>query len=204
MLKEIFDLVKNVAGDAAVNNPKVPHKNNEVIAEATNTVASGLRNMVAGGGLESILSMFAGSNKNQNGDLSLASLSKNPLVQMMVGHFAGKLTSKYNMGGTQANHVANSLIPEVMENMISKSNDPNNQSFSLDKLIGSITGGKSIEVAQQTGGGGLLQDLLSGLQGGDGNSSLMDIVSQLASGAQEQQQKNGGGGLLDLIKGFMK
>jgi hypothetical protein len=32
----------------------------------------------------------------------------------------------------------------------------------------------------------------------------MDIVSQLAGGAQNQQAKNGGGGLMDLIKGFIK
>ena len=32
----------------------------------------------------------------------------------------------------------------------------------------------------------------------------MDIVSQLAGGAQSQQQKNGGGGLMDIIKGFIK
>lgn len=32
----------------------------------------------------------------------------------------------------------------------------------------------------------------------------MDIITQLAGGAQAEQQKNGGGGLMDLIKGFIK
>ena len=38
MLEELFNLVKNVAGDSIVDNPEVPNeKNNEVIAKATNS-----------------------------------------------------------------------------------------------------------------------------------------------------------------------
>jgi hypothetical protein len=37
-----------------------------VVAEATNTVASGLRNVVAGGGLQNIISMFTGSGQQAN------------------------------------------------------------------------------------------------------------------------------------------
>jgi hypothetical protein len=45
MLKELFDLVKGEATDTVINNPDVPNQyNNDVVAEATNTVASGLRN----------------------------------------------------------------------------------------------------------------------------------------------------------------
>jgi len=39
----LFNMVKDLAGDAVVNNPEVPNNhNNEVIAEATKTVAGGL------------------------------------------------------------------------------------------------------------------------------------------------------------------
>ncbi len=39
----LFNMVKDLAGDAVVNNPKVPNNhNNEVIAEATKTFAGGL------------------------------------------------------------------------------------------------------------------------------------------------------------------
>ena len=56
MLKELFDLVKGEATETVINNPDVPNQyNNEVVAEATNTVASGLRNVVAGGGVQNIL-----------------------------------------------------------------------------------------------------------------------------------------------------
>ena len=59
MLEELFKLVKGSAGDSVINNPDVPNEhNNEVVAEATNTVASGLRNMVAGGGLAFLQTNF--------------------------------------------------------------------------------------------------------------------------------------------------
>jgi hypothetical protein len=210
MLEELFNLVKGVSGDTVVNNPDIPNEhNNDVVAEATNTVASGLRNMVAGGGLESILSLF--SNKGGQGN-TISSLLNNPIVNMMIGHFAGKLTTKYKVGGPQANNVARNLIPDVISNLISKTNDPSNNGFSLEGLLNSITGGQTAQVVQEqqnSGNSGFnFQDLIGkftggGQQNGDGNG-LMDIVSKLAGGAQAQQEKNGGGGLMDLIKGFMK
>ena len=171
MLKELFDLVKGQATDTVINNPDVPNQyNNDVVAEATNTVASGLRNVVAGGGVQNILSMF-GSNPNKK------SLLSNPIVSMMMGHFASKL--------------------------INKTNDPNDSTFSLEKLLASITGGRSNEVTSRSGGlGGLLNQFNGGSQS-NGGGGLMDIVKTLAGGAQEQQQRNGGS-LLDLIKGFAR
>ncbi len=205
MLEELFNLVKGSATDSVINNPQVPNEqNNDVVAEATNTVASGLRNMVAGGGLENILSMF-----KQGGDSQ--SLLNNPVVNMMIGHFTGKLMNNHNMSGQQANQVAGSLIPDVISNLINKTNDPGNSRFTIEGLLNSITGGQSNQVIQeqQTSGnnGFNFQDLIGQFTGGGqagGGGGLMDIVSRLAGGAQEQQQRNGGGGLMDLIKGFIR
>jgi hypothetical protein len=125
---------------------------------------------------------------------------------MMVGHFAGKLMSKFNLGGQQANNVASNLIPSVIGNLVNKTNDPNDSSFSLEKLLNSITGGQTEQVAQQSGIniGDLISQFSGGQQSNGSGGGLMDIVSQLAGGAQQQQQSNGGGGLMDLIKGFIK
>ena len=205
MLEELFNLVKGSASDSVINNPHVPNEqNNEVIAEATDTVASGLRNMVAGGGLENILAMFKQSGNGQ-------SLMNNPMVNMMIGHFAGKLMNNHSLSGQQANQVAGSLIPDVINNLISKTNDPSNSTFTIESLLNSITGGQSTQVIQEqqsSGNNGFnFQDLIGSFTGGGqsgGGGGLMDIVSRLAGGAQEQQQRNGGGGLMDLIKGFMR
>ena len=196
MLKELFELVKGQATETVINNPAIPNdQNDEVVAEATNTVASGLRNIVAGGGVQSLLGLFTGGNDKK-------SLLSNPIVSMMMGHFAGKLMNKFNMNNTQANSLSGNLIPSVLGSLITKTNDPNEQGFSLEKLLGSITGNKS-SFDQGTGSGGL-QDLLSQLTAGGAQrgGGIMDIVKNMAGGAQQQQQTNGG--LLDLIKGFMK
>ena len=212
MLEELFNLVKGSASESVINNPDVPNEHNDaVVAEATNTVASGLRNMVSGGGLQNILSLFG--NDQQGAQQNAQNLSANPIVNMMTGHFAGKLMSKFNLGGSQASNIANNLIPTVMSNLINKTNDPNNSSFSIENLLHSITGGQSTQVAeeQQASGntGFNFQDLVSqfsggGQNGGAGGAGLMDIVSKLAGGAQAQQQQSGSGGLMDMIQGFLK
>jgi len=196
MLKELFDLVKGEATETVINNPDVPNQyNNDVVAEATNTVASGLRNVVAGGGVQNVLSMFGGNTNKK-------SLLSNPIVSMMMGHFASKLMNKFKMGTSQANNLSGNLIPNVLGTLINKSNDPNDSAFSLEKLLASITGGRSNQVTSQSGGiGGLLNQFNGGSQSNGGG--LLDIVKTLAGGAQDQQQRNGGS-LLDLIKGFAR
>ena len=196
MLKELFDLVKGEATDTVINNPDVPNQyNNDVVAEATNTVASGLRNLVAGGGTQNVLSLFGGNTNKK-------SLLSNPIVSMMMGHFASKLMNKFKMGTSQANNLSGNLIPNVLGKLINKTNDPNDSAFSLEKLLASITGGRSNQATSQGGGiGGLLNQFNGGRQSNGGG--LLDVVKTLAGGAQEQQQRNGGS-LLDLIKGFAR
>ena len=196
MLKELFDLVKGEAADPVINNPDVPNEyNNDVVAEATNTVASGFRNLVAGGGVQNLSSLFGGGTDKK-------SLLSNPIVSMMMGHFASKLMNKFNMNSSRANNLSGHLIPNVLGSLINKSNDPNNSTFSLEKILASITGGRSSGLSQRGGGIG---DLLNQFNGGSRSNGggFLDIVKDLAGGAQEQQQRNGGN-LLDLIKGFAR
>ncbi len=204
MLKELFELVQGSSDQAVVNNPDIPNDHNkEVMAEATNTVASGFRNIVAGGGAQSLINLFTGVDKQQGQDekSGVSSLMSNPIVSMMIGHFASKLMTKYKLGNNQASNVAASLIPSVIGGLINK-NQSGDSTFSLQNLLASITGNK--------GSGGLdIGSIISQFTGGGqqqqtgGGGGLMDIVQQLAGGAQQQQQKNGGGGLMDLIKGFL-
>ncbi len=202
MLEELFNLVKNVAGESASNSREVaPSQQNEVLAEATNTVASGLRNIVAGGGIQSLISLLSGNNQQQG----KSSLLSNPIVSMMIGHFAGKLMNKMNIGNAQANSIANSLIPGVISSLIGNINDSGNSTFSIENLLKSITGGQTEQVAQQNPQFNIT-NLISQFTGaGNGQQQqspgILDVIGQLAQGAQQQQARNGGG-LLDLIKGF--
>jgi hypothetical protein len=198
MLKELLDLVRGNASESVINNPDIPNeRNEEVVAEATNTVASGLRNVVAGGGVQSLLNLFGSGGGDKK------SLLSNPIVSMMMGHFAGKLMNKFGLNNNQANNLSGNLIPNVLASLINKTNDSNDSAFSLENLLGSITGNKNQNVSDQNSGGGI-GDLLKQFGGGGQGSGggIMDIIKGLAGGAQQQQQKNGN--LLDLIKGFAK
>ena len=216
MLDNLTDLVKGLADDAVVNNPDIPNdQNNEVVAEASHTVASGLQNMVAGGGLQNIISMFSGGGQQSGGQQSAGGLLSNPIVNMMIGHFASKLMNKFGLNSNQASNVSSNLIPSVISGLINKTNDPNNSSFTLDNILHALTGGQSTQVAQEqqaSGDSGFsFQNLISKFTGGGAGSSnggsgggggIMDIVKKITGGAQNAQQQQGGGGLMDVIKGF--
>lgn len=212
MLEQISALVKQYGQDAVINNPDVPNEeNNAVLAEATSTITGGMQNMLAGGGLQDIISMFTGGNNNNNPSTAqrggIGGLLKNPVVTMMIGHLISKLVGKFNMQPQQASSIANDLVPNVLNGLVNRtaSNDPSDESFNLNDLIGSLTGGRS---GQGGAGGFNFQDLIgqfTGGGGGNGGFDLQDVISQVTNGAQqnqEQQAKNSGGGLADLVKGF--
>ncbi|WP_028786486.1 hypothetical protein [Terrimonas ferruginea] len=207
MLDQIAQLVKQYGEGAVVANTDVPNdQNNAVMAEATKTVTSGLQNVMAGGGLQNILDMFKGNSQDGQGGGGIAGLLKNPMVTMMIGHFISKLTTKFNMSPAQASNVANQLIPNVVNDMVTKtaSTESADSAFNIDDLVGSLTGGKNFNLQgmleQFTGGG----NSSSGGQGG--GFDLQDIISQVTQGAQEKKSEKategGGGGIADMIQSF--
>lgn len=204
MLENLFSLVKEQGFDSVINNPEVPNEQNEaVLASATDSVAGGLQNALASGGLQNVLSLFG--NRDNNGGGGIGSLMNNPIVQSIIGNFTNKLTNEQGISNNQASGIAGSLIPSVISSLIGKTNDPNDSSFDMNSIIGSLTGGGGNSggsgfdfnsILSKFGGGGLDTD-------GDGQVELSDIVSKVSGGAQ-QAQTGGGGGLMDMIKGFMK
>lgn len=229
MIEQILDLVKRFGADTVINNPQVPNeKNNEVLADATQTITGGLQNILSGGGLQNILSLFS------NGATNQSSIMQNPIVNMMVGHFINKLMSKYGMQGSAASSIATSLIPSVLNGLISKTADPNDNSIDMNSIISSLTGGNA-QVANNQGAGGFdfqallekfignnqtrqnaqpqsgLENIISAFTGGGNQNSqqqggLQDIISAITGGAQQQQetQAQSGGGIMDIIKMFAR
>ncbi len=213
MLDQLFNLVKQTGQDTVVDNPAVPNEyNQEVLADATSTIASGFQNVMAGGGFQNILDLFKGGGNNSAGGGGIGGLLKNPMVTMMIGYFISKLVNKYKMSPASASSVANNLIPNVLNGLITKtsSSAPEDDGFDFNDLIGSLTGGR-VPTAE-SGGGFNFQGLLNQLTGANGGSGggngfdLQDIISKVTNGAQENQEKQsagGGGGIMDLIKGFI-
>lgn len=207
MLENLFNLIKEQGVTDVIENPVIPNEQNDaVLASATHSVADGLQGMLAGGGLQTVLSLFGGAGTGGSNN-SISSLLNNPIVGNIISSFTNKLTNDHGIAGNQASGIANSLIPGVISSLISKTNNTNDSSFDINSIIGSLSGGG----AANAGGSGFdLQGLIGKFAGGgldangDGQVGLDDIISKVSGGAQQQQQAAGGGGLMDMIKGFIK
>lgn len=202
MLDQILNLVKQYGQQSVVENPDVPNEyNNQVMAEAANTITSGFQNMASGGGLQGILSLFTGGGQSQGGNGILS----NPMVSMMIGHLANRLVSNMNLNPATANSIANNIIPNVLNSLVNRtvSNDPQDSGFNLNGLIGSLTGGGGNNTASAAGGFDF-QGLLNQVSGQQGGIDISQIIGQVTQNAQTHQQAQQSGGLANLISGFFK
>ena len=192
MLEQLFNLVKEQAGAAIINNPDIPNeRNEEAVADVTNSVAGGLQNALAGGQFKDVLKLLGG----QGGDLQ-----NNPMANQLSGNAISSLMDKFGLNQGQAGSIVSNLLPGVLQNLISKTNNPNDNSFDLQSIFSSLTGGKTGGLDLQgllgkvTQGGGLDRD-------GDGDTVLNDVINMVKGGASQQQQ-SGEGGMMDLVKGL--
>lgn len=166
MFENLLNLVKEQAGDAIVNNPAIPNEHNDAaIQSAGNSIAGSLQNLVGSGGLNDVLKMFTGG-----GDVS-----NSPVTQAVSGNVIQDLMSKFGLDQGAAGSIAGSLVPSVLQNLVSKTNDPNDSSFDIQGVLSSLTGGKSGGMDIQGMLGKLTQGGLD--KDGDGDTDLGDVVA---------------------------
>ncbi len=180
MLENLLDLVKKHAGNAIVNNPDIPNeRNDEAIQETSSSITSSLQNILSQGGLSNVLKMFSGGDVNNSS-----------AIQNISGGLIEKLKEKFGLDHQQASNVADQVVPNVMNEMVSKTNDPNDSSFDIQGIFNKLSGGK-------TGGfniQGLLNKAKAGLDlDGDGDTDLSDLKSVFSGGAS---------GITDKLKGL--
>jgi len=131
MFENLLNLVKENAGDAIINNPAIPNeKNDEAINTTTNSIVETLKAQVTSGNLSSITDMFKSGNVNASGINS--SVQNNVVTDLM---------KKFGIDNAQASNIASTLLPKVMEQFVSKTNDPNDKSFDFTNIMSSLGGG---------------------------------------------------------------
>lgn len=152
MLENLISLIEQHAGDAVINNPAVPNEqNNAVINEAGNSIIGSLQNMVSQGNMQDVMNLFHNS----------GNINSTPAAQNIAGNFVQNLMSKFRLDQNTANGVAGNLIPNVLQSLVQKTNDPNDSSFNLQGIIGHFTSGNEASA----GGAGVLNEI-KGLFGG--------------------------------------
>lgn len=186
MLERLIDLVKNNAGNAIINNQDIPNeKNNEAIRLASNSIVSGIQQAISSGNLKDVLSMFGGKQD----------LHQNPVAQNIQSGFLDNLKNQFGLGQDQASYAASGLIPDVLQKLVHKTNDPEDKSFDIQSFLNHVSGGKTAGFDLQS----LLSKFKSGAfdADGDGDTDLQDIMVKLKGDGN-------GGGIMDTIKNIFK
>lgn len=161
MLENLFNLVKEHAGEAIINNPAIPNeRNDEAINTASNSILDGIKNAIAGGNVNDVMHMF-----QSGGNAASTSLGQN-----IQGNFIQDLMNKFNLNQSQAGGIANNLLPDILNKFVHKTNDPNDNSFNIQNIIQHVSGGQGefdiqgiLSKFQTAGNGGGLMDTVKGL-----------------------------------------
>ena len=188
MLDQLFNLVKQNAGDAIISNPAIPNeRNEEAIDEASNSITGGLQDMISGGKIQDVLQMFAGKQDVAN----------SPAASQLSDGFMKNLMDKFGLDRSSAADVSGKLVPNVLQNMVAKTNDPNDSSFDIQGIFNNLSGGST--------SGFNMQALLNKLKGvgldkdGDGDVDLQDLAKLVSGGGGT----SAGGGILDKVKSML-
>jgi hypothetical protein len=141
MFDNLLDLVKQNAGSAIINNAAIPNQHNDdAINTATNSIMNSFAQQASGGNMNQILNMFQqGATQN------------NPVVNSVQQNVSGDLAKKFNLNSNQANGIAQQLIPQVLNQLVQKTNDPKDSSFDINGIMGAI-GGNSGGLGGMLGG----------------------------------------------------
>jgi hypothetical protein len=132
MLEQLIKLVQQNANDDIVANQAVPNEfNNAVIQDIATQIFSGLHGQATKGNMHDIMSMF-----QSNG----SALTGNPVVSQLILSITGDLANKFGVSRSAASGIANSLIPTVMDQLIKKTNDPDDNDFDIQDVVKNVTG----------------------------------------------------------------
>ncbi len=132
MLENLTQLVKEFAGDAIINNPDVPNEQNDSAIEATaGSIFESLKGQFAGGGgMDMITNLLQGNE----------AASANTMASGISGDAISGLVKKLGISEAAAAGIVAQILPKVMDSLKSKTNDPNDNSFDLQGIIGSFSG----------------------------------------------------------------
>ncbi|KYP13111.1 MAG: hypothetical protein A1D16_05750 [Flavihumibacter sp. CACIAM 22H1] len=190
-----MNLIRENAGDSIINNPDIPNERNEEAIEATGaSILSGLQGMMAQGGAKEVLGMFAQGQVDQD----------NPVVQNLSGNVISDMMGRFGLDRNKAGSLVGSLLPIILNQLVSKTNAPVNNGFSLDGIFGQLSGGRTSginleNIVGKLAGGGLDRD-------GDGDVDFQDLAGMFTGGggaaASPGSNTGGAGNALDALKGI--
>lgn len=166
MLENLNELVRENVQESVVNNAAIPNEHNEaVIQAASGSIFDSLKDQLSSGNIGALTDIFNG-NKAEG----------TQVAEQASGSFVDKL-SGLGINADTAKSLASSIIPGIIAKFTQKTNDPNDSSFNLKDVLGS-------------------------LGGDDGKFDVSDVIGMFSGGQAGQAGSTGGGGIMDKLKGM--
>jgi uncharacterized protein YidB (DUF937 family) len=190
MLEVLQGLIQQYGQGAVVNNPAVPNQHNEgVMNEVMEGLVGGLSKQAnSQGGLGSLLGLLGGGNSSQG-------LMSNPVVSNIAQSVIANLMQKFGLSNSAAASVVASMLPSVLGSLISKANDPDDDSVNTGGIMDVLSGGKTSGIDF----GGLLSRGADAFS--DGKLDMNDLIN-IAGGLGGGKQQGNGGGIGGLLGGL--
>lgn len=164
MIDQLIKLVEQNAGEAIVNNNSLPNQyNNAAIEEVARQIFDGMQSQVNSGNMQQVMSMFQGGN--------MSSLVNHPMVAQIISNIAANFATKFGVSQQTARTIAMGLIPQVMNQLVNKTNNPNDRDFDLQDMLRGFTGNNSLN----------LDDVLGNLTGSSGQGGLGNLGNVLGN-----------------------
>ncbi len=183
MFDQLIQLIKENAGAVIDNDPNIPaDKKQEVVGISKEAIVSGLQGMLAKGDIKDVLKVFSGNS---------GQITSSPVTSQINHTLEENLSQRLGLSSSQASGLASSIIPMILGKLVSKTNDPSDNSFNIQDIFNQLSNGKTSGLNVES----LLNKFKGGLdQDGDGDVDLEDIKAVLG----------GSGGIMDKLKGFLK
>lgn len=142
MVEQITKLIEQVTAKEVSGSAISSELAGAVTKETGDSIINGFKNSISQGDLGGLTNLLSGN---------VGNLASNPMVSGMIGNLMSGLTTKLGLPEGIANNFASSVIPSVIQMIISK-----------------VQGGES---------GFQLTDLISGLGDGKGGSDLLGSLT---------------------------
>lgn len=138
MLDQLLKLVEQNAQKAILDNRAIPDQlNNAAIKEVTNQIFNGLKGEVTQGHMDQVVTLFqTGMTKSQS-----------PVITAIVETVTRNLASKFNLAPEVARGVAGQIVPQVMAQVIKKTNDPRDVDFDLQHMLRGMSGDNKLDIS---------------------------------------------------------
>ncbi|RNL55086.1 hypothetical protein [Pedobacter jejuensis] len=168
MIENLNELVRENVQESVVNNSAIPNEKNEaVIQAASGSIFDTLKDQLFNGNVGGLAEIF-----------NTGKAEGSAVTQQAAGNFTDKLAG-LGINAETAKGLAASIIPVILGKLTQKTADPNDSSFNIKDVLGSLAGGA------------------------DGKLDIGDVIGMFNGGGQAQA---GGaassGGIMDKLKGL--